>query len=139
MVDTAEVGEGPLLRGLAAEAVPPATAAQQDQATVAEVAQALEEVEAMRAKAASRSAQQRWEVLRQAVWDGRVHELLWNPNYCFVSATFAKLFPHDFDRGEAVVCFMLWGLKKKHCLGKGGEWRGNFHGSVAFAREATAA
>ncbi|EFJ49655.1 hypothetical protein VOLCADRAFT_104236 [Volvox carteri f. nagariensis] len=46
-----------------------------------------------------------WEVVRQAVWDGRVAELPWRYRYSVVSATFLRLFPEEFDRAIQVVNF----------------------------------
>ncbi|GIM03101.1 hypothetical protein Vretimale_7897 [Volvox reticuliferus] len=47
----------------------------------------------------------RWEVVRQAVWSGRVAQLPWRHRYSVVSATFLRLFPEEFDRAIQVINF----------------------------------
>ncbi|GLI62080.1 hypothetical protein VaNZ11_004639 [Volvox africanus] len=47
----------------------------------------------------------RLEVVRQAVWSGRVAQLPWRYRYSVVSATFLRLFPEEFDRAIQVINF----------------------------------
>ncbi|GIL51096.1 hypothetical protein Vafri_7150 [Volvox africanus] len=47
----------------------------------------------------------RWEMVRQAVWSGRVAQLPWRYRYSVVSATFLRLFPEEFDRAIQVINF----------------------------------
>jgi hypothetical protein len=51
------------------------------------------------------TASERWEFVRQAVWDGRVALLPWRSRYSVVSAAFLRLFPEDFDRAIPVINF----------------------------------
>eukprot|EP00798_Chlamydomonas_sp_ICE-L_P017208 gene17208-23528_t len=45
----------------------------------------------------------KWALVRQAVFSGQVRALLLNKRYSVVTATFKRLFPHDFDRAIPVI------------------------------------
>lgn len=49
------------------------------------------------------AAQQRWALVREAVWSGEVADLVWSRQYSVVTATFKRLFPDDFERAVPVI------------------------------------
>ncbi|KAG2443726.1 hypothetical protein HXX76_002072 [Chlamydomonas incerta] len=52
---------------------------------------------------ASARALARWDFVREAILDGRVAELPYRMRYSVVSATFARMFPDEFDRAIPVI------------------------------------
>ncbi|KAG2438979.1 hypothetical protein HYH02_010771 [Chlamydomonas schloesseri] len=52
---------------------------------------------------ASARARARWDFVREAIIDGRVAELPYRMRYSVVSATFARMFPDEFDRAIPVI------------------------------------
>ncbi|PNW73839.1 hypothetical protein CHLRE_13g574850v5 [Chlamydomonas reinhardtii] len=52
---------------------------------------------------ASARALARWDFVREAILDGRVTELPYRMRYSVVSATFARMFPDEFDRAIPVI------------------------------------